>query len=259
MLRGTQESEREDSLPKNDSPSGSGHREGGKPTASDMAYSVIRDMILKTELRPGQILSESAMSSRLQIGRTPLRDALRLLSHDGLVVIEPRRGTMVAPLTISDLDAIFEARIAIEPVIAEAAIARASEQDIADIGILAEQSEANSAEQSDTSLDEQLHRKVVEISRNRFLVDFHKRLRDESLRFRFLTGSGIDAKEDQSRFFRGVRDSLAARDRERLSSLLVTHVEEFRQAAWAALSKGRHMNEIIIHDSAVISLETHDS
>jgi DNA-binding GntR family transcriptional regulator len=242
-----------------DSPAGSGHQEGGKPTASDMAYAAIRDLILKTELKPGQVLSESAMSARLQIGRTPLRDALRLLSHDGLVVIEPRRGTMVAPLTISDLDAIFEARIAIEPVIADAAIARASAQDIADVESLAEQAEENSAEQSDTSLDEQLHRRVAEISRNRFLVDFHKRLRDESLRFRFLTDSGIDTKEDQAAFFRGIRDSLAAHDRERLSDLLVAHVEEFRQAAWRALSRGRHVDEIIIPDSAVISLDIRTS
>ena len=242
-----------------DSPAGGGHQEGGKPTASDMAYAAIRDLILKTELKPGQVLSESAMSARLQIGRTPLRDALRLLSHDGLVVIEPRRGTMVAPLTISDLDAIFEARIAIEPVIADAAIARASAQDIADVESLAEQAEENSAEQSDTSLDEQLHRRVAEISRNRFLVDFHKRLRDESLRFRFLTDSGIDTKEDQAAFFRGIRDSLAAHDRERLSDLLVAHVEEFRQAAWRALSRGRHVDEIIIQDSAVISLDIRTS
>jgi DNA-binding GntR family transcriptional regulator len=242
-----------------DSAAGSGHREGGKPTASDMAYAAIRDLILRTELKPGQVLSESAMSARLQIGRTPLRDALRLLSHDGLVVIEPRRGTMVAPLTISDLDAIFEARIAIESVIADAAVARASAQDIADIGRLAEQAEANPAAQSDTNLDERLHGKVAEISRNRFLMDFHRRLRDESLRFRFLTGSGIDTKEDQSSFFRDVRDSLVTRDRGRLSDLLVSHVEEFRQAAWRALSKGRRMDENIIQDSAVISLGTSES
>jgi DNA-binding GntR family transcriptional regulator len=112
-----------------DSLAGGGRREGGKPTAADLAYAAIRDLILRTELRPGQVLSEAAMSERLQIGRTPLRDALRLLSHDGLVVIEPRRGTMVAPLTVSDLDAIFEARIAIESTIADAAIARASAQE----------------------------------------------------------------------------------------------------------------------------------
>jgi DNA-binding GntR family transcriptional regulator len=242
-----------------DGPAGSGHRTGGKPTASDLAYAAIRDLILKTELKPGQVLSESAMSARLQIGRTPLRDALRLLSHDGLVVIEPRRGTMVAPLTISDLDAIFEVRIAIESVIADAAVARASAQDIADIERLVEQAAANPSEQSDTGLDEQLHRQVAAISRNRFLVDFHKRLRDESLRFRFLTSSGIDTKDDQSAFFRGVRDTLAARDAERLAGLLVAHVDEFRQAAWKALSRGRRIDEIYIPDSAVISLDARDS
>lgn len=242
-----------------DSPAASGRRAGGKPTASDLAYAAIRDLILRTELKPGQVLSESAMSARLQVGRTPLRDALRLLSHDGLVVIEPRRGTMVAPLTISDLEAIFEVRIAIESVIADAAAARVSAPDIADIERLAEQAAANTSAESDTGLDEQLHAKVAAISRNRFLVDFHKRLRDESLRFRFLTSSGIDTKDDQSAFFLGVRDSLAARDRERLSGLLVAHVDEFRQAAWKALSRGRRIDETYIPDSAVISLDARDS
>jgi DNA-binding GntR family transcriptional regulator len=239
-----------------DSPAGGGRREGGKPTAADLAYASIRDLILRTELRPGQVLSEAAMSERLQIGRTPLRDALRLLSHDGLVVIEPRRGTMVAPLTVADLDAIFEARIAIESTIADAAIARASAQDIADIERLAEQAAANSSEQSDIGLDEQFHKKIADISRNRFLVDFHKRLRDESLRFRFLTNSEIDTRGDQSAFFLGVVDSLAARDRARLSGLLVAHVEEFRQAAWRALSRGRHIDEIIIPEPYSLGLST---
>lgn len=227
-------------------------------TASDVAYSVIRDLILRTELKPGQVLAESELMSALKIGRTPLRDALRLLSHDGLVDIEPRRGTTVAPLRSSDLNAIFEVRIAIEPLIADAAIARATPLDHEHLRALAEQAERNSETQSDVSLDEELHRQLVGISRNRFLVDFYKRLRDESLRFRFLTGSGLDSKEQQSVFIRGVSESLDAGDKPRLSGLLVRHVEEFQQTVWQALSQASHLGENLSQEASDISLSAPD-
>ena len=76
-----------------------GANDATKRTAATAAYRRIRELILTTDLRPGQPLAESDLMATLGIGRTPLRDALRLLSHDGLVVIEPRRGTAVAPLT----------------------------------------------------------------------------------------------------------------------------------------------------------------
>lgn len=211
-------------------------------------------MILRTDLKPGQVLVESELMAVLGVGRTPLRDALRLLSHDGLVDIEPRRGTTVAPLKSSDLNAIFEVRIAIEPLIADAAVARATAQDLERLSILAEQAGKNAEAQSDVSLDEQLHRQLVAISRNRFLVDFYKRLRDESLRFRFLTGSGLDTKEQQTTFIHGVSESLTARDTLALSALLVQHVEEFRQAVWQALSQASHLGESLAQEPSSITL-----
>jgi DNA-binding GntR family transcriptional regulator len=205
-------------------------------TASDWAYGELRRLILSTELRPGQVLVESELMARLGVGRTPLRDSLRLLSHDGLVNIEPRRETTVAPLTSSDLHAIFELRVSIEPLVAEAAVARATQTDLDALAALVVRAERNPEGSSDPEVDEALHRLLVGVSHNRFLIDFYRRLRDESLRFRFMTGSAMDSRDDQVAFLRAVHGCLAARDRAGLTGLLVAHVEDFRDQVWTALT-----------------------
>jgi DNA-binding GntR family transcriptional regulator len=206
-------------------------------TAAEDAYHELREMILTTQLRPGQVLVEAELMESLRVGRTPLRDALRLLSHDGLVVIEPRRGTSVAPLTHADLHAIFEVRVAIEPVVAQAAIARATSDDLAALAVLARRARTNPAVESDIAVDEDLHELLVGIARNRFLEDFYKRLRDESLIFRYLTQSGMDTKRHQVRFLASIQSALSQRDADALTSVLVRHVEEFRERVWKSLSE----------------------
>lgn len=194
-------------------------------------------MILTTQLRPGTALSESDLMSELSVGRTPLRDALRLLAHDGLVQIQPRRGSVVAPLTSSDLHAIFEVRIRIEPLIAASAIESCSDADLEIFAALAERAKQASDSLSDDDLDEVLHRELVALSRNRFLTDIYQRLRDESLRFRYLSDSGMDSQPEQTAFIESVYQNLKSRDQEGLTTLLVDHVNDFRDRVWKALSE----------------------
>lgn len=210
--------------------------DGRQSTRSQGVYRTLRRMILVTELRPGASLSESALMSQLAVGRTPLREALRLLAHDGLVQIQPRRGSCVAPLTSSDLHAIFEVRVLIEPLIASTAIASASDRDLDVFAELARRARAVSEPISDDDLDEALHRELVALSRNRFLMDTYQRLRDESLRFRYLTDSGLDSQPEQAEFVESVHQSLIERDVDCLTSLLVDHVQDFRDRVWKALS-----------------------
>ena len=61
-------------------------------TLTDRAYRELEEMIVTLRLLPGTVLSEQALSVRLKIGRTPIREALQRLARDGLVVIMPRRG-----------------------------------------------------------------------------------------------------------------------------------------------------------------------
>lgn len=204
-------------------------------TRAEEVYLHLRRLILTTALAPGQPLVESELISKLGVGRTPLRDAVRLLSHERLVRIEPRRGTMVSPLTSSDLHAIFEIRVAIEPVLAGIAVIRAKPRDLDAVARLVERAELNPGVDEDHGLDEALHASILKIVNNRFLSDFYQRLWDESLRFRYWTKAGMDSREDQIDFARKILTALQKRDEGQLTGILVAHVEDFHKRVWEAI------------------------
>ena len=82
--------------------------------ASDRAYQILRDEIVRWELRPGSVLGEVEQSTRLGVSRTPLREALARLTADGLVASQTGRGLVVTDLSLSSIREIFEVRQALE-------------------------------------------------------------------------------------------------------------------------------------------------
>ncbi len=93
----------------------------------------LRDAILSGELKPGMWLRQEALSAQLGVSRIPLRDALRRLSTEGLVRIDPRRGSYVASLTVADVQEIYELRLLLEPRCIEAAVGRVDDDALKDL------------------------------------------------------------------------------------------------------------------------------
>ena len=94
----------------------------GQPQSlTDEAYQLLRRQVLDCELLPGQWLSERQVSADIGIGLSPVRGALARLDHEGLVIIAPRRGYKVAPLTIKGVEELFQAWRIIGPAIARQA------------------------------------------------------------------------------------------------------------------------------------------
>lgn len=83
-------------------------------TMSEQVYDLLREKILKQEIKPGEILLEVDVSKALQISRTPVREALSLLQHDGLVTRNPRGGLKVTELTLEELLEVSEIRTVFE-------------------------------------------------------------------------------------------------------------------------------------------------
>jgi DNA-binding GntR family transcriptional regulator len=77
-------------------------------------YRILRDRILRQELKAGEKLSDLRLSNELGVSRTPIREALHQLVQDGVVVAEPNRGFFVATFSRRDLEEIFELRLALE-------------------------------------------------------------------------------------------------------------------------------------------------
>ncbi|WP_299038606.1 GntR family transcriptional regulator [uncultured Pseudokineococcus sp.] len=99
---------------------------GGRGSLADHAYEHLRDALLVLDIRPGEPLKDDAIARDLDIGRTPVREALKRLETDRLVVTYPRRGTFATGIDITDLGQISEVRRELEPLAAAGAARRAS-------------------------------------------------------------------------------------------------------------------------------------
>lgn len=92
---------------------------------ADRAYVAIRDQLIMLEIRPGEPIDDDALAASLGVGRTPVREALKRLEVDRLVVSYPRRGTFATGMDITDLAHISEIRAQLEPLAARRAAERA--------------------------------------------------------------------------------------------------------------------------------------
>lgn len=93
---------------------------------ADQAYLVIRDKLIMLDIRPNAAIVESEVAAQLKLGRTPVREALKRLEADRLVVSFPRRGTFATGVDVADLRHISQIRVNLEPVAARTAAESAS-------------------------------------------------------------------------------------------------------------------------------------
>ncbi len=94
---------------------------------SDRAYAELEEMIVTLRLDPGSAVSEAELSTRLRIGRTPIREALQRLARERLVTILPRRGIVVTEINVARQLRLHEVRRELERLIARSAARRATD------------------------------------------------------------------------------------------------------------------------------------
>jgi DNA-binding GntR family transcriptional regulator len=139
------------------------------------AYREIRDRLVMLDIRPGHPINEDQLAAVLGMGRTPVREALKRLTHERLVVSYPRRGTFATDVNITDLAHISEVRLHLEPLAAASAAARATADERAAFRELAAslQSEAMAGLDAGALMrvDLQTHRAVYAATHNPFLED----------------------------------------------------------------------------------------
>jgi DNA-binding GntR family transcriptional regulator len=97
----------------------------------DRVYQTLRREILTLELSPRVLLVETALARRFGVSKTPIREALAILQRDGLVEALPRKGYLVTPITVHDVDDLFELRVALEGMAAELAAMRMTPEELA--------------------------------------------------------------------------------------------------------------------------------
>jgi DNA-binding GntR family transcriptional regulator len=169
-----------------------------QPSLVRMAAETIREMVLSGELRPGDRLVEERLTEELGISRPPLREALRLLEQEGLLLSMPRRGVIVTPLSARDVYEIFTLRTTYERMAIELGVPCKDPQLLARchraIAAMTQAAKAEDRGQFVRSSFE-FHVSIVGLARHRRLEDAYRGL---SLQLQIYIAGNTRAREERN-------------------------------------------------------------
>ncbi len=136
---------------------------------TDHAYEAIRQMLVRLELAPGELLNQEALQARIGVGRTPVHQALQRLEAEEFVVVMPRRGVMVTNVDVLELPVLYESRALLEPYMAGVAASRGTSDDWDEMAQVLSAARAVETVEERVSADRRCHEIIWAASGNRFL------------------------------------------------------------------------------------------
>jgi GntR family transcriptional regulator, rspAB operon transcriptional repressor len=140
---------------------------GSLPKLKDKAYTIIRNKIISCELMPGGVVDQNALMREIGVSKTPIREAVSALEIEGLLVVMPRRGVIVAPISLGDIVQIYTVRENVEPLIARLATPSVERETLEKfLTIFTREYDSSSIIQSDF----QMHAYLAERTGNRYLI-----------------------------------------------------------------------------------------
>jgi DNA-binding GntR family transcriptional regulator len=164
-------------------------------TKADYAYSEVRERIMSGALPSGAVLNQEALAAELDVSTTPLREAMRRLSSEGLVVLGAHRDARVAPLTAAEARSLYEVRQQLDPLAVRLAAERRDDVDRARIRAAAASLEPLDAGSGLAALEAHraFHAALYRASHNDLLVGLLDGLWDKADRYR---RAALQARED---------------------------------------------------------------
>lgn len=151
-----------------------------EPTKPESLTRMVREqiegMILRGEIAAGERLSENALATKLNVSRGPVREATRLLAEAGLVTVIHNRGVFVRQIKLEEVLHVYDVRAGLAHVAGRLAALRATKADVAALRALWDEMErAIATDNSDAyyEVNQAFHTRIVEISKNQRLIDFH--------------------------------------------------------------------------------------
>jgi DNA-binding GntR family transcriptional regulator len=212
--------------------------DAGAETNADRAYEIVRERLVMLDIRPGEPINDDRLAAELGFGRTPVREALKRLERDRLVVAYPRRGTFATAVDMTDLADISEIRKQLEPMAAARAARTASSESRARLTSLAE----GIAGIDDTDdprevlrHDVHVHREIYRASGNPHLETILVGLDAHATRIWCLFLDRLPDVASHVREHIGLLDAIVAGEEESAAALTLAHVTGFEQAIRALL------------------------
>jgi DNA-binding GntR family transcriptional regulator len=212
----------------------------GETPLPDDVYALLRRMILYSHLKPGEWLRQADLADQLGVSRTPVREALHLLSRSGLVELVPNHGARVTPLTFEEFEETYALRTGIEGLAARLAArhCQATDRNMLEERIKALQETANSATTANYLRAEWRFRVACyQIPRRESLLNQIVNLRELSERYLKLAYQSAENMQESLQFHIKLFDAIAANDEVRAEAV---NIDALRWTLTRAGSLVRH-------------------
>jgi DNA-binding GntR family transcriptional regulator len=198
-------------------------------TATDRAYTFTKSRVLDATFAGGDLITEGEVAQALSMSRTPVREAFLRLQAEGLLRLYPKRGALVVPVSVSEVEAVMETRLLVERFALEKLLARGPAPAVAAemVGAIALQEESAAAGDTDAFVaqDRQFHTSFVTAAGNPILAGLYDTLRDRQQRM-VVTSLLRDGARVTSILaeHRQIADAVRDGDVERATAALVAHL-----------------------------------
>ena len=188
----------------------------------DVVFNTLRQAILRGELKPGERLMEIQLANKLGVSRTPIREAIRKLELEGLVLMIPRKGAEVAEITEKNLRDVLEVRCALEELAVQLSCDRIDEEGLENLRTAAAHFRDVLGSDDITKIaeaDVAFHDVIFTATDNRRLIQLLNNLREQMYRYR------LEYIKDANK-----RQILLVEHEQILKALSLRHVQEARLA-----------------------------
>lgn len=206
-----------------------------KTSLKAVAYDTIKEKIVTCAFPPGSFLSEERLTSELNISRTPIREALIRLQQEGLVEIKPKIGIMVTPVTLKDINMVFEVRMMFEPYILKTYGASIPDETLTHFLQIFKESSNSTLKHSHHyyELDTAFHMMIIEACPNTYIKNTYALTQTQSERFRFITGNTSGTRlETTFKEHTEIIKACLLKDWDKAVSKLILHLDGSKKATF---------------------------
>ncbi len=201
-----------------------GSNEIAAPTKTDHAYYSLRRKILDGELAPGDVLDQEALAATLSLSTTPIREALRRLESERLIVSRAHRSTEVAPLSFESLQQTYAIRIVLDTMAVELAAKNADDEQIKHMKACAKLPRQKDDPLARLHKNRAFHRAIYASCGNDLLVGILDSLWDISDRYRIVVLRDAPAAEAARSEHDAILDAVVSRDQAQAGELMRQHM-----------------------------------
>ncbi len=194
----------------------------------EVVFESVRGAIISGVLKPGERLMEVQLAEKLGVSRTPIREAIRKLELEGLVIMMPRKGAYVADLSLKDITDVLEIRAALEGLASGLAALRITDEEIEELELTAVQfHQAIEADDFDMIVqkDIEFHDRIFRATRNDKLLQITNNLREQVQRFRIMYINKSNKSKDLAKEHYEIAEAISKRNIDMAERIAKRHIE----------------------------------